>query len=73
MNQIEQIAARAIQNRRITREMIDAQIAEKEQLLKRGLIILMRDDYEARDRWLNEYRSICKRINENLAELKEAA
>ena len=73
MNEIEQIAARARARRRITQADIDALLVEKDQLLKRGVIILMTDDYAARDRWLNEYRSMCRRINENTAELEAAA
>ena len=66
-------AARAISKRRITQADIDALIVEKEQLLNRGIVILMRNDYAERDRWLNEYRSMCRRINENTAELEAAA
>lgn len=73
MSTIDEIAARAIAKRRITQADIDALTREKDQLLKRGLIILMRDDYEARDRWLAEYRSLSRRINENTAELEAAA
>lgn len=59
---------------RVTPERQAELIAEKEQLLKRGLIILMRaDDYAGRERFLNEYNALCRIINENEKQLEAAA
>ena len=67
MDSITRLIARNIEHgSRITHERQEQLIAEKEQLLKRGLIILMRaDDYAGRERFLNEYNALCRIINEN--------
>jgi len=67
MDSINRVIARNIEHgSRITLDRQAELIAEKEQLLKRGLIILMRaDDYEGRERFLNEYNALCRIINEN--------
>jgi hypothetical protein len=74
MDSINRVIARNIEHgSSVTVERQAQLIAEKEQLLKRGLIILMRaDDYEGRERFLNEYNAICRIINEN-EKLFEAA
>lgn len=46
---------------------------EKATALKTGMRILMSGDYEARERWIASYKSLCRRINENRAELEDAA
>lgn len=74
MDSIRRTIARHIDHSRITPERQAELIAEKEQLLKRGLIILMRaDDYAGRDRFLNEYNALCKIINENQTILEAVA
>ena len=75
MDSINRVIARNIEHgSRITLERQAQLIAEKEQLLKRGLIILMRaDDYEGRERFLNEYNALCRIINENEKLLEAAA
>lgn len=47
--------------------------ADKEQLLKRGTIIMLGGTNADRDRWVNEYRAICRLINENTTELRSMA
>jgi hypothetical protein len=75
MDSINRVIARNIEHgSRITTERQEQLIAEKEQLLKRGLIILMRaDDYAGRERFLNEYNALCRIINENEKQLGSAA
>lgn len=74
MDSINRVIARHIDHSRITHERQAELIAEKEQLLKRGLIILMRaDDYAARERFLTEYNALCRIINENQTILEAAA
>lgn len=55
------------------RKQLDRLYADKEQLLKRGLLTILRGDDEDRERFLTEYRSICRLINENEHELRSAA
>ena len=59
--------------RRNTQHHLDALNADKDQLLRRGLLIMLGNDYAERDKWLNEYRSICRLIHENENELERAA
>jgi len=59
--------------RRNPQQHIDALNADKDQLLRRGLLIMLGNDYAERDKWLNEYRAICRLIHENENELKSAA
>ena len=75
MDSINRVIARNIEHgSRVTIERQAELIAEKEQLLKRGLIILMRaDDYAGRERFLNEYNALCRIINENEKLLEAAA
>jgi len=75
MDSINRLIARNIEHgSRVTLERQAELIAEKEQLLKRGLIILMRaDDYEGRERFLNEYNALCRIINENERTLQAEA
>jgi len=75
MASINRVIARNIKHgSRVTLERQAELIAEKEQLLKRGLIILMRaDDYEGRERFLNEYNALCRIINENERILEAAS
>ena len=75
MASINRVIARNIEHgSRVTPERQEQLIAEKEQLLKRGLIILMRaDDYAGRERFLNEYNALCRIINENEKLLEAAA
>jgi hypothetical protein len=75
MDSINRLIARNIEHGpRVTIERQAELIAEKEQLLKRGLIILMRaDDYAGRERFLNEYNALCRIINENEKQLGSAA
>lgn len=75
MDSINRLIARNIEHgSRVTIERQAELIAEKEQLLKRGLIILMRaDDYAGRERFLNEYNALCRIINENEKQLEAAA
>jgi len=75
MDSINRVIARNIEHGpRVTLERQEQLIAEKEQLLKRGLIILMRaDDYAGRERFLNEYNALCRIINENEKLLAAAA
>jgi hypothetical protein len=67
MDSINRVIARNIEHgSQVTAERQAELIAKKEQLLKRGLIILMRaDDYEGRERFLNEYSALSRIINEN--------
>lgn len=75
MDSINRVIARHIEHgTSVTHERQAELIAEKEQLLKRGLIILMRaDDYAGRERFLTEYNAICRIINENQTILEAAA
>ena len=75
MASINRVIARNIEHcSRVTAKRQAQLIAEKEQLLKRGLIILMRaDDYAGRERFLNEYNALCRIINENEKLLEDAA
>lgn len=67
MASINRVIARNIEHGpSVTHERQRELIAQKEQLLKRGLIILMRaDDYAGRERFLNEYNALSRIINEN--------
>ena len=47
--------------------------SEKAHMLKRGPIVLMSGDLAERERWLNEYQSLCRCLRENQAELEDAA
>lgn len=47
--------------------------ADKDQLLRRGTIIMLGGTNAERERWINEYRSICRLINENQNELRSMA
>ena len=69
MARIIEIVERARHKTRITPETITRLEEDKARLLRRGQIILMGADYEARERWLAEYHSLCRRIRENQAEL----
>jgi len=75
MDSINRLIARNIEHGpRVTIERQAELIAEKEQLLKRGLIFLMRADaYAGRERFLNEYNALCRIINENEKQLGSAA
>lgn len=75
MDSINRVIARHIEHgTSVTHQRQAELIAEKEQLLKRGLIILMRaDDYAGRERFLNEYNALCRIINENQTILEAAA
>jgi len=75
MDSINRVIERNIEHgSRVTLERQAQLIAEKEQLLKRGLIIFMRaDDYAGRERFLNEYNALCRIINENEKLLEAAA
>jgi hypothetical protein len=75
MDSINRLIARNIEHgSRVTIERQAQLIAKKEQLLKRGLIVLMRaDDYEGRERFLNEYNALCRIINENEKHLGAAS
>jgi hypothetical protein len=73
MDRIVTIVERARHKTRITPDTITRLEEEKARLLQRGQIILMSADYEARERWLNEYHSLCRRINEDKAEIEAAA
>ena len=72
MPRIIEIAERA-KTRRDPREAIARIEAEKAHMLKRGPIILMSGDLAERERWLNEYQSLCRCLRENQAELEDAA
>lgn len=66
MDRIHETITRHLGHTRVTPERQAELVAEKEQLLKRGLIILIRaDDYEGRERLLNEYSALSRIINEN--------
>lgn len=74
MSSITDTITRARAARCVTPDTIRDLEAEKARLLARGLVILMRaDDYAARERWLAEYSSLCRRINENRAEVVDVA
>lgn len=74
MSTITDTITRARAARCVTTETIRDLEDEKARLLKRGLVILMRaDDYAARERWLVEYSSLCRRLNENRAEVLDVA
>jgi hypothetical protein len=75
MDSINRVIARHIEHgSSVTAERQAELIAEKEQLLKRGLTIFMRaDDYEGRERFLNEYNALCRIINENEQHLEAAS
>ena len=75
MDSINRVIARNIEHgSKVTRERQAELIRQKEQLLKRGLIILMRaDDYEGRERFLAEYSALSRIINENEKQLEAAS
>jgi hypothetical protein len=73
---MERIAATISQARArcgVTPERQAALVNDKEQLLKRGLAVMMSNDYAARELWLNEYASLCRVIHENENDLEQAA
>lgn len=70
---ITQTIAEARARSRVTPERQAELIAEKERLLQRGQLLMMTTDYAGRERFLNEYRSLSKIINENERELGRAA
>lgn len=59
-------------DRRVTHETIAELVRDKERLLNRGQIILMANDFEARERWLAEYSALSRRINDAQIELEAA-
>jgi hypothetical protein len=75
MDSINRVIARNIEHSsKVTPERQAELIRQKEQLLKRGLIVLMRaDDYEGRERFLAEYSALSRIINENEKQLEAAS
>lgn len=72
MPRIIEIAERA-KTRRDPHEAIARIETEKAFMLRRGPIVLMSGDLAERERWLNEYQSLCRCLRENQAELEDAA
>lgn len=63
---------RARANRDIRRHITQLE-QEKQQLLRRGTLIMLNGSNADRDKWINEYRSICRIINEDTIELRGMA
>lgn len=70
MNQIEEIAQRARTKTQPTQESIQRLRNERSELLHKGERLLLGGcSYEERERFINEYQAIVRRINEDQADL----
>lgn len=72
MPRIIMIAERAKANRDVHANIKRIE-DEKARMLDRGLHVMMSGDLAERERWLNEYQSLCRTLSENQAELETAA
>jgi hypothetical protein len=73
MSRITQTITEARARCVVTPERQAELVSDKEQLLERGLVVMMSNDYAARELWLNEYASLCRVIHENEHDLEQAA